>query len=194
MFEKRMTNPFKKIPADYIAGEELKIGMFVSIDHKTKEVKKAKTADEVQGIVIRGSKISFRNALGIPESIFDEYQAALPKGIKVGVFPFEVAERFATDVVDTAIATALDDTAKTLEEKRTALIGKELTVVNGVLKEAITGNTVLAVIHMVDSEGFNNRPMSNVGLLNSEGDNITDLYAMKEHFVISYTMVRPYTK
>lgn len=194
MFEKRMTNPFKKIPADYIAGEELKIGMFVSIDHKTKEVKKAKTADEVQGIVIRGSKISFRNALGIPESIFDEYQATLPKGIKVGVFPFEVAERFATDVVDTAIATALDDTAKTLEEKRTALIGKELTVVNGVLKEAITGNTVLAVIHMVDSEGFNNRPMSNVGLLNSEGDNITDLYAMKEHFVISYTMVRPYTK
>lgn len=194
MFEKRMTHPFKKIPADYIAGEELKIGMFVSIDHKTKEVKKAKTADEVQGIVIRGSKVSFRNALGIPESIFDEYQATLPKGIKVGVFPFEVAERFATDVVDTAIATALDDTAKTLEEKRTALIGKELTVVNGVLKEATTGNTVLAVIHMVDSEGFNNRPMNISGLLNSEGDNITDLYAMKEHFVISYTMVRPYTK
>lgn len=194
MFEKRMSHPLKKIPADYIAGEELKIGMFVTIDHKTKEVKKAKTADEVQGIVIRGSKVSFRNALGIPESIFDEYQATLPKGIKVGVFPFEVAERFATDVVDTAIATALNATDTTLAQKRTALIGKELTVVNGVLKEAITGNTVLAVIHMVDSEGFNNRPMNISGLLNSEGDNITDLYAMKEHFVISYTMVRPYTK
>ena len=193
MFEKRMTHPFKKIPADYIAGEELKIGMFVTIDHKTKEVKKATTADKVQGIVIRGSKISFRNALGIPESIFDEYQATLPKGIKVGVFPFEVAERFATDVVDTAIKTVLDN-EQTLAQKRTALIGKELTVVNGVLKEATTGNTVLAVIHMVDSEGFNNRPMDNVKLLNSEGDNITDLYAMKEHFVISYTMVRPYTK
>ena len=62
------------------------------------------------------------------------------------------------------------------------------------LKEATTGNTVLAVIHMVDSEGFNNRPMNESKLLNSEGDNITDLYAMKEHFVISYTMVRPYTK
>lgn len=194
MFEKRMSHPLKKIPADYIAGEELKIGMFVAIDHKTKEVKKAKTTDEVQGIVIRGSKVSFRNALGIPESIFDEYQATLPKGIKVGVFPFEVAERFATDVVDTAIATALNATDTTLAQKRTALIGKELTVVNGVLKEAITGNTVLAVIHMVDSEGFNNRPMNISGLLNSEGDNITDLYAMKEHFVISYTMVRPYTK
>lgn len=194
MFEKRMSHPLKKIPADYIAGEELKIGMFVTIDHKTKEVKKAATADEVQGIVIRGSKVSFRNALGIPESIFDEYQATLPKGIKVGVFPFEVAERFATDVVDTAIATALNATDTTLTEKRTALIGKELTVVNGVLKEAITGNTVLAVIHMVDSEGFNNRPMNISGLLNSEGDNITDLYAMEEHFVISYTMVRPYTK
>ena len=193
MFEKRMTHPIKKIPADYIAGEELKIGMFVTIDHKTKEVKKAATADKVQGIVIRGSKISFRNALGIPESIFDEYQATLPKGIKVGVFPFEVAERFATDVVDTAIKTVLDN-GQTLDQKRTALIGKELTVVNGVLKEATTGNTVLAVIHMVDSEGFNNRPMNNSGLLNSEGDNITDLYAMKEHFVISYTMVRPYTK
>ena len=193
MFEKRMTHPIKKIPADYIAGEELKIGMFVTIDHKTKEVKKAATADKVQGIVIRGSKVSFRNALGIPESIFDEYQATLPKGIKVGVFPFEVAERFATDVVDTAIKTVLDN-EQTLAQKRTALIGKELTVVNGVLKEATTGNTVLAVIHMVDSEGFNNRPMGNVGLLNSEGDNITDLYAMKEHFVISYTMVRPYTK
>lgn len=193
MFEKRMTNPFKKIPADYIAGEELKIGMFVTIDHKTKEVKKAATADKVQGIVIRGSKVSFRNALGIPESIFDEYQATLPKGIKVGVFPFEVAERFATDVVDTAIKTILDN-EQTLAQKRTALIGKELTVVNGVLKEATTGNTVLAVVHMVDSEGFNNRPMNNSGLLNSEGDNITDLYAMKEHFVISYTMVRPYTK
>lgn len=193
MFEKRMTHPFKKIPADYIAGEELKIGMFVTIDHKTKEVKKATTADKVQGIVIRGSKISFRNALGIPESIFDEYQATLPKGIKVGVFPFEEAERFATDVVDTAIKTVLDN-EQTLAQKRTALIGKELTVVNGVLKEATTGNTVLAVIHMVDSEGFNNRPMNNSGLLNSEGDNITDLYAMKEHFVISYTMVRPYTK
>ena len=193
MFEKRMTHPIKKIPADYIAGEELKIGMFVTIDHKTKEVRKAATADKVQGIVIRGSKVSFRNALGIPESIFDEYQATLPKGIKVGVFPFEVAERFATDVVDTAIKTVLDN-EQTLAQKRTALIGKELTVVNGVLKEATTGNTVLAVIHMVDSEGFNNRPMDNVKLLNSEGDNITDLYAMKEHFVISYTMVRPYTK
>lgn len=193
MFEKRMTHPIKKIPADYIAGEELKIGMFVTIDHKTKEVKKAATADKVQGIVIRGSKVSFRNALGIPESIFDEYQATLPKGIKVGVFPFEVAERFATDVVDTAIKTILDN-EQTLAQKRTALIGKELTVVNGVLKEATAGNTVLAVIHMVDSEGFNNRPMNNSGLLNSEGDNITDLYAMKEHFVISYTMVRPYTK
>ena len=193
MFEKRMTHPFKKIPADYIAGEELKIGMFVTIDHKTKEVKKATTADKVQGIVIRGSKVSFRNALGIPESIFDEYQATLPKGIKVGVFPFEVAERFATDVVDTAIKTVLDN-EQTLAQKRTALIGKELTVVNGVLKEATTGNTVIAVIHSVDSEGFNNRPMDNVKLLNSEGDNITDLYAMKEHFVISYTMVRPYTK
>lgn len=193
MFEKRMTNPFKKIPADYIAGEELKIGMFVTIDHKTKEVKKAATADKVQGIVIRGSKISFRNALGIPESIFDEYQATLPKGIKVGVFPFEEAERFATDVVDTAIKTVLDN-EQTLAQKRTALIGKELTVVNGVLKEATTGNTVLAVIHMVDSEGFNNRAMNMSKLLNSEGDNITDLYAMKEHFVISYTMVRPYTK
>lgn len=194
MFEKRMSHPLKKIPADYIAGEELKIGMFVTIDHATKEVKKAKTADEVQGIVIRGSKVSFRNALGIPESIFDEYQATLPKGIKVGVFPFEVAERFATDVVDATITTVLDSAEKTLTEKRTALIGKELTVVDGVLKEAITGNTVLAVIHMVDSEGFNNRPMNISGLLNSEGDNITDLYAMKEHFVISYTMVRPYTK
>ena len=193
MFEKRMTHPIKKIPADYIAGEELKIGMFVTIDHKTKEVKKAATADKVQGIVIRGSKVSFRNALGIPESIFDEYQATLPKGIKVGVFPFEVAERFATDVVDTAIKTILDN-EQTLAQKRTALIGKELTVVNGVLKEATTGNTVLAVIHSVDSEGFNNRPMNISGLLNSEGDNITDLYAMKEHFVISYTMVRPYTK
>lgn len=193
MFEKRMTHPIKKIPADYIAGEELKIGMFVTIDHKTKEVKKAATADKVQGIVIRGSKVSFRNALGIPESIFDEYQATLPKGIKVGVFPFEEAERFATDVVDTAIKTVLDN-EQTLAQKRTALIGKELTVVNGVLKEATTGNTVLAVIHMVDSEGFNNRPMNNSKLLNSEGDNITDLYAMKEHFVISYTMVRPYTK
>ena len=193
MFEKRMTHPIKKIPADYIAGEELKIGMFVTIDHKTKEVKKAATADKVQGIVIRGSKVSFRNALGIPESIFDEYQATLPKGIKVGVFPFEEAERFATDVVDTAIKTVLDN-EQTLAQKRTALIGKELTVVNGVLKEATAGNTVLAVIHMVDSEGFNNRPMNNSGLLNSEGDNITDLYAMKEHFVISYTMVRPYTK
>ena len=193
MFEKRMTHPFKKIPADYIAGEELKIGMFVTIDHKTKQVTKAGTADKVQGIVIRGSKVSFRNALAIPESIFDEYQATLPKGIKVGVFPFEVAERFATDVVDTAIKTVLDN-EQTLAQKRTALIGKELTVVNGVLKEATTGNTVLAVIHMVDSEGFNNRPMNNSGLLNSEGDNITDLYAMKEHFVISYTMVRPYTK
>lgn len=193
MFEKRMTHPFKKIPADYIAGEELKIGMFVTIDHKTKEVRKAATADKVQGIVIRGSKVSFRNALGIPESIFDEYQATLPKGIKVGVFPFEVAERFATDVVDTAIKTVLDN-EQTLAQKRTALIGKELTVVNGVLKEATAGNTVLAVIHMVDSEGFNNRPMNNSKLLNSEGDNITDLYAMKEHFVISYTMVRPYTK
>lgn len=193
MFEKRMTNPFKKIPADYIAGEELKIGMFVTIDHKTKEVKKAATADKVQGIVIRGSKISFRNALGIPESIFDEYQATLPKGIKVGVFPFEEAERFATDVVDTAIKTVLDN-EQTLAQKRTALIGKELTVVNGVLKEATTGNTVLAVIHMVDNEGFNNRAMNMSKLLNSEGDNITDLYAMKEHFVISYTMVRPYTK
>ena len=193
MFEKRMTHPFKKIPADYIAGEELKIGMFVTIDHKTKEVKKATTADKVQGIVIRGSKISFRNALGIPETIFDEYQATLPKGIKVGVFPFEVAERFATDVVDTAIKTILDN-EQTLAQKRTALIGKELTVVNGVLKEATAGNTVLAVIHMVDSEGFNNRPMNESKLLNSEGDNITDLYAMKEHFVISYTMVRPYTK
>ena len=193
MFEKRMTHPIKKIPADYIAGEELKIGMFVTIDHKTKEVKKATTADKVQGIVIRGSKVSFRNALGIPESIFDEYQATLPKGIKVGVFPFEVAERFATDVVDTAIKTVLDN-EQTLAQKRTALIGKELTVVNGVLKEATTGNTVLAVIHMVDSEGFNNRPMNESKLLNSEGDNITDLYAMKEHFVISYTMVRPYTK
>lgn len=194
MFEKRMSHPLKKIPADYIAGEELKIGMFVTIDHATKEVKKAETADEVQGIVIRGSKVSFRNALGIPESIFDEYQATLPKGIKVGVFPFEVAERFATDVVDATITTVLDSAEKTLTEKRTALIGKELTVVNGVLKEATTGNTVLAVIHMVDSEGFNNRPMNISGLLNSEGDNITDLYAMKEHFVISYTMVRPYTK
>lgn len=194
MFEKRMSHPLKKIPADYIAGEELKIGMFVTIDHATKEVKKAKTADEVQGIVIRGSKVSFRNALGIPESIFDEYQATLPKGIKVGVFPFEVAERFATDVVDATITTVLDSAEKTLTEKRTALIGKELTVANGVLKEATTGNTVLAVIHMVDSEGFNNRPMNISGLLNSEGDNITDLYAMKEHFVISYTMVRPYTK
>lgn len=193
MFEKRMTNPFKKIPADYIAGEELKIGMFVTIDHKTKEVKKAATADKVQGIVIRGSKISFRNALGIPESIFDEYQATLPKGIKVGVFPFEEAERFATDVVDTAIKTVLDN-EQTLAQKRTALIGKELTVVNGVLKEATAGNTVLAVIHMVDNEGFNNRAMNMSKLLNSEGDNITDLYAMKEHFVISYTMVRPYTK
>lgn len=193
MFEKRMTHPIKKIPADYIAGEELKIGMFVTIDHKTKEVKKAATADKVQGIVIRGSKVSFRNALGIPESIFDEYQATLPKGIKVGVFPFEVAERFATDVVDTAIKTILDN-EQTLAQKRTALIGKELTVVNGVLKEATAGNTVLAVIHMVDSEGFNNRPMNESKLLNSEGDNITDLYAMKEHFVISYTMVRPYTK
>lgn len=193
MFEKRMTHPIKKIPADYIAGEELKIGMFVTIDHKTKEVKKATTADKVQGIVIRGSKVSFRNALGIPESIFDEYQATLPKGIKVGVFPFEVAERFATDVVDTAIKTVLDN-EQTLAQKRTALIGKELTVVNGVLKEATAGNTVIAVIHMVDSEGFNNRPMNESGLLNSEGDNITDLYAMKEHFVISYTMVRPYTK
>lgn len=193
MFEKRMTHPIKKIPADYIAGEELKIGMFVSINHVTKEVKKATTAKEVQGIVIRGSKVSFRNALGIPESIFDEYQATLPKGIKVGVFPFEVAERFATDVVDTAIKTVLDN-EQTLAQKRTALIGKELTVVNGVLKEATTGNTVLAVIHSVDSEGFNNRPMNISGLLNSEGDNITDLYAMKEHFVISYTMVRPYTK
>lgn len=193
MFEKRMTNPFKKIPADYIAGEELKIGMFVTIDHKTKEVRKAATADKVQGIVIRGSKVSFRNALGIPESIFDEYQATLPKGIKVGVFPFEEAERFATDVVDTAIKTVLDN-EQTLAQKRTALIGKELTVVNGVLKEATTGNTVLAVIHMVDSEGFNNRAMNMSKLLNSEGDNITDLYAMKEHFVISYTMVRPYTK
>lgn len=193
MFEKRMSHPLKKIPADYIAGEELKIGMFVTIDHATKEVKKATTADKVQGIVIRGSKVSFRNALGIPESIFDEYQATLPKGIKVGVFPFEVAERFATDVVDTAIKTILDN-EQTLAQKRTALIGKELTVVNGVLKEATTGNTVLAVIHMVDSEGFNNRPMNESGLLNSEGDNITDLYAMKEHFVISYTMVRPYTK
>ncbi|WP_291625980.1 hypothetical protein [Clostridium sp.] len=193
MFEKRMTNPFKKIPADYIAGEELKIGMFVTIDHKTKEVRKAATADKVQGIVIRGSKVSFRNALGIPESIFDEYQATLPKGIKVGVFPFEEAERFATDVVDTAIKTVLDN-EQTLAQKRTALIGKELTVVNGVLKEATAGNTVLAVIHMVDSEGFNNRPMNMSKLLNSEGDNITDLYAMKEHFVISYTMVRPYTK
>ena len=193
MFEKRMTHPIKKIPADYIAGEELKIGMFVSINHVTKEVKKATTAKEVQGIVIRGSKVSFRNALGIPESIFDEYQATLPKGIKVGVFPFEVAERFATDVVDTAIKTILDN-EQTLAQKRTALIGKELTVVNGVLKEATTGNTVLAVIHSVDSEGFNNRPMNISGLLNSEGDNITDLYAMKEHFVISYTMVRPYTK
>lgn len=194
MFEKRMSHPLKKIPADYIAGEELKIGMFVTIDHATKEVKKAATADEVQGIVIRGSKVSFRNALGIPESIFDEYQATLPKGIKVGVFPFEVAERFATDVVDTAIKTVLDNAEKTLAQKRTELIGKELTVVNGVLKEATTGNTVIAVIHMIDSEGFNNRPMNNSGLLNSEGDNITDLYAMKEHFVISYTMVRPYTK
>ena len=193
MFEKRMTHPFKKIPADYIAGEELKIGMFVTIDHATKQVKKATTADKVQGIVIRGSKVSFRNALGIPESIFDEYQATLPKGIKVGVFPFEVAERFATDVVDTAIKTILDND-QTLAQKRTALIGKELTVVNGVLKEATTSNTVIAVIHSVDSEGFNNRPMDNVKLLNSEGDNITDLYAMKEHFVISYTMVRPYTK
>ena len=193
MFEKRMTHPFKKIPADYIAGEELKIGMFVSINHVTKEVKKAATAKEVQGIVIRGSKVSFRNALGIPESIFDEYQATLPKGIKVGVFPFEVAERFATDVVDATIKTVLDN-EQTLAQKRTALIGKELTVVNGVLKEATTGNTVLAVIHMVDSEGFNNRPMNESKLLNSEGDNITDLYAMKEHFVISYTMVRPYTK
>lgn len=193
MFEKRMTNPFKKIPADYIAGEELKIGMFVTIDHKTKEVRKAATADKVQGIVIRGSKVSFRNALGIPESIFDEYQATLPKGIKVGVFPFEEAERFATDVVDTAIKTVLDN-EQTLAQKRTALIGKELTVVNGVLKEATAGNTVLAVIHMVDSEGFNNRAMNMSKLLNSEGDNITDLYAMKEHFVISYTMVRPYTK
>ena len=193
MFEKRMTHPIKKIPADYIAGEELKIGMFVTIDHKTKEVRKAATADKVQGIVIRGSKISFRNALGIPESIFDEYQATLPKGIKVGVFPFEVAERFATDVVDTAIKTVLDN-EQTLAQKRTALIGKELTVVNGVLKEATSGNTVIAVIHMVDSEGFNNRPMNESKLLNSEGDNITDLYAMKEHFVISYTMVRPYTK
>ena len=193
MFEKRLSHPLKKIPADYIAGEELKIGMFVTIDHKTKEVKKAATADKVQGIVIRGSKVSFRNALGIPESIFDEYQATLPKGIKVGVFPFEVAERFATDVVDTAIKTVLDN-EQTLAQKRTALIGKELTVVNGVLKEATTGNTVLAVIHMVDSEGFNNRPMNESKLLNSEGDNITDLYAMKEHFVISYTMVRPYTK
>ena len=62
MFEKRMTHPIKKIPSDYIAGEELKIGMFVTIDHKTKEVKKATTADKVQGIVIRGSKVSFRNA------------------------------------------------------------------------------------------------------------------------------------
>lgn len=194
MFEKRMTHPIKKIPADYIAGEELKIGMFVSINHVTKEVKKATTAKEVQGIVIRGSKVSFRNALGIPESIFDEYQATLPIGIKVGVFPFEEAERFATDVVDTAIKTVLDNTSQTLAQKRTALIGKELTVVNGVLKEATTGNTVLAVIHSVDSEGFNNRPMNISGLLNSEGDNITDLYAMKEHFVISYTMVRPYTK
>ena len=194
MFEKRMTHPIKKIPADYIAGEELKIGMFVTIDHKTKEVRKAATADKVQGIVIRGSKVSFRNALGIPESIFDEYQATLPKGIKVGVFPFEEAERFATDVVDTAIATILNNESKTLAQKRTELIGKELTVVNGVLKEATTGNTVLAVIHSVDSEGFNNRPMNISGLLNSEGDNITDLYAMKEHFVISYTMVRPYTK
>lgn len=193
MFEKRMTHPIKKIPADYIAGEELKIGMFVTIDHKTKEVRKAATADKVQGIVIRGSKVSFRNALGIPESIFDEYQATLPKGIKVGVFPFEEAERFATDVVDTAIKTVLDN-EQTLAQKRTALIGKELTVVNGVLKEATAGNTVLAVIHMVDSEGFNNRPMNTSSLLNSEGDNITDLYAMKEHFVISYTMVRPYTK
>lgn len=194
MFEKRMTHPIKKIPADYIAGEELKIGMFVTIDHKTKQVTKAATADKVQGIVIRGSKISFRNALGIPESIFDEYQATLPTGTKVGVFPFEVAERFATDVVDNAIKTVLDNTTQTLAQKRTALIGKELTVVNGVLKEATAGNTVLAVIHMVDSEGFNNRPMNISGLLNSEGDNITDLYAMKEHFVISYTMVRPYTK
>ena len=194
MFEKRMTHPIKKIPADYIAGEELKIGMFVTIDHKTKEVRKAATADKVQGIVIRGSKVSFRNALGIPESIFDEYQATLPKGIKVGVFPFEVAERFATDVVDATIKTVLDNTSQTLAQKRTALIGKELTVVNGVLKEATSGNTVLAVIHMVDSEGFNNRPMNESKLLNSEGDNITDLYAMKEHFVISYTMVRPYTK
>lgn len=193
MFEKRMTHPIKKIPADYIAGEELKIGMFVSINHATKEVNKATTAKEAQGIVIRGSKVSFRNALGIPESIFDEYQATLPEGIKVGVFPFEEAERFATDVVDTAIKAVLDN-GQTLAQKRTALIGKELTVVNGVLKEATTGNTVLAVIHSVDSEGFNNRPMNISGLLNSEGDNITDLYAMKEHFVISYTMVRPYTK
>lgn len=194
MFEKRMTNPFKKIPADYIAGEELKIGMFVTIDHKTKEVRKAATADKVQGIVIRGSKVSFRNALGIPESIFDEYQATLPRGIKVGVFPFEEAERFATDVVDATITAVLENTGKTLAQKRTELIGKELTVVNGVLKEATVGNTVLAVIHMVDNEGFNNRAMNMSKLLNSEGDNITDLYAMKEHFVISYTMVRPYTK
>ena len=82
MFEKRMTHPIKKIPADYIAGEELKIGMFVTIDHKTKEVKKAATADKVQGIVIRGSKVSFRNALGIPESIFDEYFFGSSKVVK----------------------------------------------------------------------------------------------------------------
>ena len=56
MFEKRMTHPFKKIPADYIAGEELKIGMFVTIDHKTKEVKKATTAFSLTALLL-GSMI-----------------------------------------------------------------------------------------------------------------------------------------
>ena len=194
MFEKRMTHPFKKIPADYIAGEELQIGMFVTIDHAKKEVKKATSADKVQGIVIRGSKISWRNALGIPESIYDEYQNKLPKGIKVGVFPFEPAERFTTDVVDATIKTALEAKGTTLAQKKTALVGKELTVVNGVFKEATSGNTVIAVIHDVTNEGFNDRAMKDSALLNSEGGNITELYGLVEHFVISYTIVRPYTK
>jgi hypothetical protein len=194
MFAKRQTNAFKTVPADFVAGEEMRVGMLVKVNYANKTVMKAVDGKQADAIVVRGSKVSLRNALGLQESIFDEFQNAIPQGEKVGIYIFENGERFATDNMEDALKVKVEDDSRSLEEKRADLLGVELTVDNGNLKEAAVGDTVIAHLYRIDQEGFNNRQINNQAFLNSAIDNVVGLYDLKENFVISFAIVKPYTK
>lgn len=195
MFVKRQANAFKTVPADFVAGEEMKVGMFVKVNYANKTVMKAVDSTQAEAIVVRGSKVSLRNALGITESIFDEYQNSIAKGERVGIFIFNVAERFATDNLETALKAKVEADGKTLDEKRKDLLGVELSVVDGELKEAVGGETVIAQLYRIDQEGYNDKQIGNPAILGSSSDNISGLYNNnRENFVISFAIVKQYVK